>query len=331
VLVWRSNRARELTTREEYVEALEAWFPGFKKESRGSYYSQVLSSAADLLSTVRREAKSISEAISIVAAGLNDLNAPSKGRLRQRARHNPPVDDAQLTHRLTMGSESARSSSLTIEALAQRIPRDLLRRSGKVFYSGRAAFSVHPALYVLGANPGGDPPNYEAETVESHTAAVLHSHPDDWSAYRDESWEGAAPGTYGMAPRMLHLFAGLGLAPGQVPASNLVFARSCREGHMKNEMKGLADLCWPFHATVIEQLRPPLILCLGQTAGRYVRRRLGANALVGELVETNNRRWRSQTFVDGSGLKVVVATHPSIVDWTAASSDPTPLVRDALL
>lgn len=101
---------------------------------------------------------------------------------------------------------------LTIQAFVERIPSELLPRSGKVFYSGRAAFCVPSPLYVLGVNPGGDPQNYEAETVGNHTAAVLQSYPDDWSAYRDESWEGAAPGTYGMAPRVLHLFAGLGVS-----------------------------------------------------------------------------------------------------------------------
>ena len=36
-----------------------------------------------------------------------------------------------------------------IEKLAERIPPDLLGRSGSVFYSGRAAFSSQASLYIL--------------------------------------------------------------------------------------------------------------------------------------------------------------------------------------
>ena len=219
---------------------------------------------------------------------------------------------------------------ITIEALAEKIPAGLLMRSGKVFYSGRNAFSAPSALYVLGVNPGGDPAQHEAETVGNHTAAVLRSHADDWSAYRDESWEGAIPGTYGMAPRVLHLFAALGFSPGRVPCSNLVFARSRREGDIGGELTSLADLCWTFHAFAIERLRPRAILCFGKTAGHYVRNKVGANTLYAEFIETNNRRWRSQAFVGSEGLRVVIATHPSIADWSAASTDPTQLVREAL-
>jgi Uracil DNA glycosylase superfamily len=220
--------------------------------------------------------------------------------------------------------------SFTIEALAKQIPAELLPKSGKVFYSGRCAFSAPSALYVLGVNPGGDPSDHETETVGGHTHAIMQTHADDWSAYRDESWEGTAPGTYGMAPRVLHLFAGLGLNPGNVPCSNLVFVRSRRENQIEGEMTSLADLCWSFHAHAIERLQPRAILCFGKTAGNYVRRKVGANRFYGEFVETNNRRWRSQTFVNPRNLRVVVATHPSIADWCATNTDPSNLIHEAL-
>ena len=218
-----------------------------------------------------------------------------------------------------------------IESLSNFIPEELLARSGKVFYSGRMAYASRPSLYVLGVNPGGAPENYQAETVSGHTNTVLRTHADDWCAYRDESWEGGAPGTYGMAPRVLHLYAALGLNPGRVPASNLVFVRSAREGNIaKQEVMAFAALCWKFHARAIEVLEPRAILCFGKTAGNFVRKKTGANELVAECVESNDRKWRSQVFGSGSGPKVVVATHPSIVDWTASETDPTHLVREAL-
>jgi uracil-DNA glycosylase family 4 len=218
-----------------------------------------------------------------------------------------------------------------IEELTKQIPSELLPRSGKVFYSGRLAFSAPSEIYVLGVNPGGDPTKHEFETVGSHTDAVLHSYPDDWSAYRDESWNAnKAPGSFGMAPRVLHLFSALGFNPGQVPCSNLVFVRSRREEDMKDVMAMLTDRCWPFHQLAIERLRPKVILCFGKTAGKYVRNKVGAHTLYAEFVEANQRRWPSQAFSSRSGVRVVVATHPSIADWTTPSTDPTELIRNML-
>jgi hypothetical protein len=221
-------------------------------------------------------------------------------------------------------------SPASIERFAVLIPPSLNAESGKVFYTGRAAFAKPAELYVLGANPGGDPLNYPSETVGNHTRQVLTQLPDDWSAYRDEIWEGALPGTYGMAPRVLHLFRQLGLQPGLVPASNLFFVRSRREEHIKERQAALAELCWPFHTDVIDVLRPRVILCLGNTAGSYVRKKLGANQLVAQFIEQNDRHWKNQTFAGPSGIRVVIATHPSVADWSAPATDPSALVRAAL-
>lgn len=218
-----------------------------------------------------------------------------------------------------------------IEELASRIPQQLAYRSGKVFYSGRTAFSNTSPIYLLGVNPGGSPETHVGETVGSHTYSVLHTLPDDWSAYRDESWKGSTPGTHGMAPRVLHLLQRLGLNPGSVPASNLVFVRSAREAHIERaEMAAMADACWPFHQQVIARLQPRVLVCFGQTAGNYVRRRLGAAQMIDQFVERNNRRWRSLTFLGAGGVKVVVATHPSIANWSVSATDITPLVQEAL-
>jgi Uracil DNA glycosylase superfamily len=217
-----------------------------------------------------------------------------------------------------------------IEELAGKVPSSLAARSGKVFYAGRDAFAGPSDLYLLGVNPGGDPDEAMTETVGSHTRAVLHSFPTNWSAYRDEVWKGYAPGTYGMAPRILHLCAQLAIDPGHLPSSNLVFARSRREEHIADELQELSNLCWPFHEAAIDFLRPKAILCLGATAGKFVRKKLSANTFHSEFIEMNNRRWRSQVFEGRQGIRVIVATHPSIADWTATPTDPTPLIQAAL-
>lgn len=43
------------------------------------------------------------------------------------------------------------------DRFAALVDPDLYDRSGKVFYSGRAAFGAPSALYLLGLNPGGSP------------------------------------------------------------------------------------------------------------------------------------------------------------------------------
>ena len=217
-----------------------------------------------------------------------------------------------------------------IEELAKAIPPALLNRSGKVFYSGRQAFSSPAGLYVLGINPGGDTTTLSGETIAAHTHEVLTRKPVDWSAYRDESWKGKTAGTYGMQPRVLHLFARLGLSPGSVPSSNLVFPRSRREKTIEGDMTQLADDCWPFHAKVIETLGSKAILCFGQTVGNFVKRKFGASLKCDEFVEDNQRKWRSCVFTNDHHLKVIVATHPSIADWTSPRTDPSDLIRRAI-
>src|SRR5690606_1776853 len=214
-----------------------------------------------------------------------------------------------------------------IKEFASLIPPSLLDVSGSVFYSGRNAFRGTRPLYMLGVNPGGSPDTQAHETVAWHTKKVLEREPDDWSAYRDESWKGAAPGRGGMQPRVLHLLRRVGLLPGGVPASNIVFARSRRENQFLGSLLSMAEVCWPFHHAVIQRLEPRVVLCFGGTAGEYVRRQLGANKLIREFVEKNNRQWRSRLFRNSAGTAVVVATHPSIANWAAPDTDPSELVE----
>ena len=222
--------------------------------------------------------------------------------------------------------------SVLLEEFTKLIPKTVMDMSGKVFYSGRQAFGSESNLYILGVNPGGSPEEYPQETVRSHTQWVLQSSPDDWSEYRDASWgtAGAAPGTQGMQPRVLHMLRRLGVNPGEVPASNVIFARSARKATLKGNYNQMATDCWAFHRAVIEELDVRLIVCLGSDAGNWVRRRLQAHQLVGKFVEHNNRRWMSRVYASASGPRVAVLAHPSIADWTNEQTDPSGLVVDVL-
>lgn len=213
-----------------------------------------------------------------------------------------------------------------LEELRASIPRSLLNTSGSVFYSGRTAFSSPSKVYILGLNPGGSPFEQRSETVSWHTEKVLRREPANWSAYRDERWKGYRPGTYGMQPRVLHFLRYIELDPGLTPSSNIVFERSAREQHLKDRFTELADLCWSFHQLVINRLGIRIIICFGKTAGEYVRMRLEAYECVDEFIEDNNRRWCSRSYLGVAGIGVVIATHPSIADWTVEATDPSPMV-----
>lgn len=217
-----------------------------------------------------------------------------------------------------------------IEFFAKLVPKAVLSRSGSVFYSGRLAFSSPAPFYVLGANPGGDPDDQNESVIADHIDWVLREAPNSWSSYRDQSWKGRAPGTHGMQPRMLHLFSELGVDPGRVPASNLQFVRSTREAEISSEADELADGCWQFHEAVLSELKPPMVLCLGQTAGDFVLERLGPHRPLDTFVEENRRRWTSRAFRTAKGMKVVVATHPSIANWRSAPTDPSGMIRRVL-
>jgi hypothetical protein len=217
-----------------------------------------------------------------------------------------------------------------IEILASKICASLQRESGKVFYSGRVAFSEPSDLYVLGVNPGGDPDDKTETTVRQHTDFVLHEAGELWAAYADESWKGRPAGTCGMQPRMLHLFEQIGRDPRRTPCSNLVFTRSPRVAGLAGNLDELEELCWPFHREVIDRLGSRVIICLGNDAGKRVRRRLSADTGLATFVEANERRWISRAHRSASGMVVLTLTHPSIADWTNPSTDPSGLVLEVL-
>jgi hypothetical protein len=216
-----------------------------------------------------------------------------------------------------------------VAAALDSIPTPLLSQSGKVFYSGRAAFSGPSDLYILGLNPGGDPEAQAAETIGADLVRFREGSAW-WSDYADESWRGAPPGTWGMAPRILHMLASLELDPRAVPASNVIFVRSSTEATLKTNKEVLLQACWPVHRAVIDVLGIHVVICFGGTAGRWVREDIGAAQQVDSFQESNRRGWRSETHATRDGRMVLTLTHPGRANWCNPDADPTCLVRRAL-
>ena len=216
-----------------------------------------------------------------------------------------------------------------ITAALGGLTADTLARSGSVFYSGRSAFSGPAPLYLLGLNPGGSPERQAAETVKADLVQ-FRSQPADWSAYSDESWEGRAPGTCGMQPRVLHMLRRLNLNPRQVPASNVVFVRSRNEAMLQAEKQQLLRTCWPVHAAVIAALDVRTVVCFGGTAGRWAREQMDAHEAIDSYRETNLRGWASHAHRAPDGRVVATLSHPSRADWMNQAADPTPMVARLL-
>lgn|SRR5690606_7771999 len=218
-----------------------------------------------------------------------------------------------------------------IEYFAKFVPDELMGKSGSVFYSGRKAFSGKKQLYILGLNPGGSEIRQRNETIKWHTENILNNENPDFSEYKDGIWRGRKGGTYSLQPRVLHLLKKLNLDPYEVPASNVCFVRSPRESNIADEIEDYMDSCWSFHQNVIDQLEIQTILCLGKTAGKYTRLKIGADDLIDEFVEKNNRKWKSQVYKNDKNKIVIVATHPSIADWTNEKTDISELVKKYII
>ncbi|QAY78941.1 hypothetical protein ETR14_22165 [Sphingosinicella sp. BN140058] len=253
---------------------------------------------------------------------------PRKFRAQARAASRSLPTTAVVQEEL-VSSPTVHGSEVDPARFVALIPAELHDRSGAVFYTGRGAFRRASRVYLLGLNPGGSPVTQESETIGRDLTKWARS-PERWSSYVDESWAGRPKGTYGMQPRISHLLNSAGLDPRDVPASNVIFVRSRTEAMLATETSRLLRVCWPFHEAVIRDLAVDTVLCLGGTAGQWVRDAVDAHELVDEMVEQNDRRWRSQAHSGRRGVRVLTLTHPGRANWLNPNSDPSPLLRRAL-
>ena len=217
-----------------------------------------------------------------------------------------------------------------IEAFAELIPKSVLNKPGYAFFSGRRAFSAPSDLYILGANPGGNPDDAPDATVSKNVKYVLSKAPENWSAYKDDCW-GPSFTKNRLQRGVLHLFDILELDAGEVPASEVVFLRSRSLAELEGNFERLASECWPFHRAVIDRLGVKVVVCIGKRAGKFVRHQINANKPIDWFSERNKRGWESHSHKSACGIIVVTLTHASQVDWTNRASDPTWLVIRALI
>ncbi|MBA4789299.1 MAG: uracil-DNA glycosylase family protein [Rhizobiales bacterium] len=209
--------------------------------------------------------------------------------------------------------------------LIKNINKDLLDKSGSVFYTGADAFSKKSRFYILGSNPGGCPEKLSEFTIRKNISEYYDKR--SYSAFEDESWNSSDVGGSPVQRRVRYLLSKIEISPKSVPASNVIFVRSKREKDLSSEREYFLDMCWPFHKAVIDRLEVEIVICMGRVAGRWVRTMLGANDYVGCFREKNLRGWKSEIYANSAGVYVLGLTHPSVADWCSAPADPSPLLR----
>ena len=200
-----------------------------------------------------------------------------------------------------------------------------------MFNSGRQTFESPSDLYILGANPGGRPTvTKDKYTVRNNVEDVLHHWSEDYSRHQRPKMghRFKKPGRHPMQRGLLHLFGRVDRHPEEVPASEVVFLRSKDLTELSGDFISYAELCWPFHQAVIDTLDVRVIVCLGQKAGGFMRRKLGANEKVGEFRERisrgSKRGPRSQAHTNEDGIAVVELAHPSRSEWRNRTVRPYP-------
>lgn len=214
-----------------------------------------------------------------------------------------------------------------IEEFVDLVPENLLRESGEIFYSGRAAFSAPVSIYILGRRPGDAPNDPRQRSVEENIKHVLHKAKPNWSSYRDECWNGKPAGTAPLQESVRHLAAQIGVDLGLVPSSNLVFTRSTLPALPE---KKLIEMCWNFHAAVIERLHPKNIICLNVGTAEEVCRLLSGRVCeIDSLRQTTGQRQRHRVYSCGR-LKIFGLVGQRFGKWTCASRDPSLLVQRQL-
>ena len=157
---------------------------------------------------------------------------------------------------------------MNVDDVLNAIPapiRDL--KLGPILYSGRGAWcrEDRPLIYLLGINPGGTP-GIDAKNVYETTSQTLEK--ERYSNFTDSVWEtGFPPGAKPMQRKVTALFKILGIDLPTTPASNVFFARSAQIAHITPQVRrDWEAICWSFHQTMIDDLKPEVIVCMGNDA-----------------------------------------------------------------
>ena len=87
-------------------------------------------------------------------------------------------------------------------------------------------------------------------------------------------------------------------------------------------------MCWSnFHEKIVNKLDIKIIICLGNTPGNFVRKKLNMKKDPIDIwEENNNRKWKTKIYQNEKKQKVIILPHPSVSDWTTNECDPSKII-----
>ncbi len=166
----------------------------------------------------------------------------------------------------------------------ETLPEHILKQGGRVLYTPVKTLVSSSPVYFLGANPGEVPGSLESHntfTVESDIQRI-EVHSVTGHALLDESWKNKAAGQAPIQKRTQKVFSiitggnakvGIELLR-KTPCSNFAFPRSISTKEIGN-IESLALQCWPFHKTIIQLIKPHLVLTHAIVIADYLAKKLG--------------------------------------------------------
>jgi len=162
-----------------------------------------------------------------------------------------------------------------VRGLVRKYLREYADCSGSVLYSGLDTLTAAD-FYFIGLNPGD---SSGEDRLIDHTI-----HPANWSAYTCQCWQrgcneddcahksgGKVLERYATRHqrRVQQLARSLGQSPEQIFATNCIFVRSpstrelMKDAESRKKAYELWNCCWPVHAKFLSEVKPKLVVCLG--------------------------------------------------------------------
>jgi len=183
----------------------------------------------------------------------------------------------------------------------------ILDKKGELIYSSHETLKKGD-IYLLGLNPGGE----GFITIENHLNKLLVK---ETNSYLDESWKNKiTTWPIGQAPlqkRVDYLLTNLGYKTKDICASNLIFVSSRSSSEINY---GLAGYCWRFHESILDIIKPKIILCFGISDISSYSFLLALYSGVESTVKSGHGNWECRAFatlINGRKTTIVGIPHLS--------------------
>lgn len=205
---------------------------------------------------------------------------------------------------------------------------DLLDDSGGILLSSEATLESRSRsdIYFLGLNPGGAVDDHEhGDGFPSvfQSLALSRLGVSGWD--QDWSRQGAvyAPGQAPMQRRFKHIAQRLGLAYGEILATNLVFARS-RQFKDLGDLEQQIERSLPIHRLMLDTVKPKRLWVMGNTDNAGATLRLHSDT---EWKSAGYSNWSiGRGTVDFCGHTMQFCHTPHLSFWDATAADKQSLI-----